>query len=73
MYEKNGKLNEPTELMIDPIALFEIIKINEGYGLKSYRQVSGAYHADGIGTIETKWYFENGQWTPIDVQWKPSR
>ncbi|MBS4219345.1 hypothetical protein KHA96_13545 [Bacillus sp. FJAT-49711] len=74
LYQKNGVLNEPTELMIDPIALFKIVKIKgkEGYGLKSYRQVSGAYHADGIGTVEVLSYFEDGKWNTIDVQWKPS-
>lgn len=69
LYQKNGKLNEPTELMLDPIALFEIIEIGEQYGLKSVRQVSGAYHADGIGRIEVKWLYENGKWNPIEVQW----
>jgi len=68
-------LNEPAELMIDPIAFFQIVKINgkAGYGLKSYRQVSGAYHADGIGTIEVLSYFENGDWSTIKVEWKPSK
>ncbi|MCR2822377.1 hypothetical protein [Lederbergia panacisoli] len=75
LYQKNGTLNEPAELMIDPIAIFKIVKINgkDGYGLKSYRQVSGAYHADGIGTVEVLSYYENGRWNTIDVQWKASR
>lgn len=72
LYQKNGKLNEPTELMIDPIAFFEIVKIsdNKGYGLKSFRQISGAYHADQVGTVEVIWYYENGKWNPINIQWK---
>lgn len=74
LYQKNGQLNEPTELMIDPIAFFEVIKIEEkdGYGLKGYRQISGAYHADQLGVVETDWYFENGEWKPVHIEWKPS-
>ncbi|GIN58403.1 hypothetical protein J8TS2_27220 [Lederbergia ruris] len=72
LYQKNGQLNEPTELMIDPIAFFEVIKIKgkNGYGLKGYRQISGAYHADGLGVVETDWYFENGKWHPVHIEWK---
>ncbi|MCJ8007618.1 hypothetical protein ACFFF5_15720 [Lederbergia wuyishanensis] len=74
LYQKKGMLNEPAELMIDPIAFFQIVKIKgkAGYGLKSYRQVSGAYHADGIGTIEVLSYFENGEWSTMKVEWKLS-
>ncbi|MCJ7840166.1 hypothetical protein MUB24_04415 [Lederbergia sp. NSJ-179] len=72
LYQKNGQLNEPTELMIDPIAFFEVIKIKdkEGFGLKGYRQISGAYHADQLGVVETEWYFENGEWHPVHIEWK---
>ncbi|MBS4195475.1 FG-GAP repeat domain-containing protein [Lederbergia citri] len=75
LYQKNGMLNEPNELMIDPIAYFKIVKIKgkEGYGLKSYRQVSGAVHADVIGIVEVRSYYENGKWNMIDVQWKPTK
>lgn len=74
LFQKNGMLNEPTELMIDPIAMFKIVKVDnkKGYGLKSYRQISGAYHADGLGTVETTWYYEDGKWNPIKVEWKKS-
>ncbi|MBS4204969.1 hypothetical protein [Lederbergia citrea] len=75
LYQKNGILNEPTELMIDPIAFFEIVKMknNKGFGLKGYRQISGAYHADGLGTVEVLWYYQNGKWNPVNVQWKIGR
>ncbi|MGJ9457443.1 hypothetical protein [Oceanobacillus sp. CF4.6] len=74
IYDKNGKLLVQTPLMIDPIAFFEPIKISDskGYGLKSYKQISGAYHADGLGTIETLWYFENGEWVILKTEWVPS-
>ncbi|MEK3887999.1 hypothetical protein [Bacillus sp. FSL K6-3431] len=71
LFQKNGMLNEATELMIDPIAFFKIVKIEnkKGFGLKSFRQVSGAYHADGLGTVEARWYYENGNWSLVDVKW----
>lgn len=74
LYQKNGLLNEPMELMLDPIAMFEVIEIEgkEGYGLKSFRQVSGAYHADQLGRVEAEWYYENGEWNPIHVEWVPT-
>lgn len=72
LYQENGKLNEPTELMIDPVAFYKAVQVNEkkGPGLKAYRQVSGAYHADIIGTIIADWYFENGNWQLINVKWE---
>lgn len=73
LYQKNGKLNEPTELMISPIAIFEVTLIQNGFGLKGYQQVSGAYRADGIGTVMTTFWYENGKWEPIDVVWEENR
>jgi hypothetical protein len=59
----NGKLNEPTELMVDPYSLLKpIILKNRSYGLKGIQQISGAYHADGIAFVESKWYYGNGKW-----------
>ncbi|RDI45856.1 hypothetical protein [Falsibacillus pallidus] len=68
---KNGKLNEPTELMVDPIAYFKPSKIagKKGWGLIGYQRVSGAYHADGIGTVESYWYYENGKWQMVHAKW----
>lgn len=74
IYDKKGNLLKPTSLMIDPIAFYEPISISEskGYGLKSYQQISGAYHADRLGTIETLWYFENGEWIILQTNWVES-
>lgn len=55
---------EPTTLMIDPVAFFEVIDLedkNEA-GLKSYQQISGAYHADRIGTVESIWVYDKDKW-----------
>ncbi|MDY0408742.1 hypothetical protein ACFFIS_09485 [Virgibacillus soli] len=76
IYNKEGKLQKgKSEIMIDPIAFYEPILIGgqKGYGLKSYQQVSGAYHADQLGTIETIWYFENGKWIALNTKWVPSQ
>ncbi|OJH19465.1 hypothetical protein BLX88_09805 [Bacillus obstructivus] len=72
LYQKNGELNEPTELMIDPVAMYKIIKLNgtKEVGLKAYRQISGAYHADVLGTVTSIWNFENGTWKLKSAKWK---
>lgn len=65
----NGKLNEPTELMIDPYGSMKPVLLKNGqYGLRAVQGVSGAYHADGIGYIESLWFYENGKWVLQDVK-----
>lgn len=64
LYNDQGQLLEPTTLMIDPVAFFEVIDLedkNEA-GLKSYQQISGAYHADRIGTVESIWVYDKDKW-----------
>ncbi|MFD2628945.1 hypothetical protein [Oceanobacillus kapialis] len=74
IYNEEGDLLKPQSVMIDPIAFFEPVLISKrkGYGLKSYQQISGAYHADGLGTVESLWYFENGKWILLQTDWIPS-
>lgn len=74
IYNEEGRLLEKTQVMVDPIAFFEPVLISEskGYGLKSYRQISGAYHADQLGTIETLWYYEDDEWIILQTDWVPS-
>ncbi len=74
IYRKDGKLLKETSAMVDPIAFFEpkLISKSKGYGLKSYQQVSGAYHADQLGTIESLWYFDRDKWILLKTQWMPS-
>jgi len=70
LYQENGKLNEPSELMIDPVAMHKIVKVKgKGYGLKSYRQISGSYHADLLGILTATWFYENGKWVLIKTNW----
>ncbi|WP_164668309.1 hypothetical protein [Virgibacillus doumboii] len=75
IYNKQGKLLKKTSAMIDPIAYYEPVLISErkGYGLKSYQQISGAYHADQLGTVETLWYYEKDKWIILKTKWVPSK
>lgn len=72
IYDENGNLLRETTLMVDPIAFYEPVQISKskGYGLKSYKQISGAYHADGLGVLETLWYYEDGKWIILKTEWK---
>ncbi|MHA6252191.1 hypothetical protein [Oceanobacillus sp. CAU 1775] len=72
IYDERGNLLQATQIMVDPIAFYEPVLLSEkqGYGLKSFKQVSGAYHADGLGVIETVWYYENGKWMIVQLNWK---
>ncbi|MGM8211928.1 hypothetical protein ACLIBH_03930 [Virgibacillus sp. W0430] len=74
IYDKKGRLLEARKkVMIDPIAYFEpkYLSNRKGYALKSYQQISGAYHADQLGTIETLWYFEKDDWIILKTEWNP--
>lgn len=75
IYNQEGTLIKPTPVIIDPIAFFEpiVISKDKGYGLKSYKQISGANHADKVGTIETLWYFDHDQWIILQSKWVPAR
>jgi len=66
---QNGKLNEPRELMVDPYSTLKPVIIkDESNGLRGIQQVSGAYHADGIAFIESRWFYENGKWNLVDTK-----
>lgn len=71
IFNDEGKLLKSTSLMIDPIAFFEPVEISkkQGYGLKSYKQVSGAFHADQLGMVETLWYYEENRWMILQTKW----
>jgi hypothetical protein len=71
IYSEEGKLLHETSLMVDPIAFYEPVEISErqGYGLRSFKQISGAYHADRLGVIETLWYYEQGKWIALGTEW----
>lgn len=61
---QNGKLNEPTELMVDHYSTLKPVLIKgEQFGLTGVQAVSGAFHADTIAFVESTWFYENGKWT----------
>ncbi|MFD1851165.1 hypothetical protein [Oceanobacillus bengalensis] len=75
IYDQDGKLLKDTSPIIEPIAFFESVKISDskGYGLKSFKQVSGAFHADQLGTIESLWYFTEGEWIILKLEWQEAK
>src|SRR5699024_235707 len=74
LYNSEGGLQTSTPLMIEPIAFFEPVYISKskGYGLKSYKEINGAYRADHLGTVETLWFYEEGKWTNLKTEWIPN-
>ncbi|WP_047983637.1 hypothetical protein [Ornithinibacillus californiensis] len=75
IYSEDGKLTKNISAMVDPIAFLEpkFISKTKGYGLKSFQQVSGAYHADQLGTVESLWYFDRDKWILLQTKWMPSK
>lgn len=71
IYGEDGSVLKPTSVLINPISLFEptYISKSKGYGLKSYKVINGANHADQLGKIETLWYFENNNWIILQTKW----
>lgn len=74
IYNEQGKLLSPMNASITPAFLYDPILISKskGYGLKSFQKVTGANHTDILGTIETLWYFENGEWIILQTDWLSS-
>lgn len=68
---QDGKLNEPTELMVLPFGTLKPIKVKNGlYGLKGSQRINGAYNADGIANIESTWLYEEGKWQVLNTEVK---
>ncbi|PLS14683.1 hypothetical protein CVD28_26910 [Bacillus sp. M6-12] len=70
LYNK-GKLNEPTELMVDPYSVMKIVRLPGGKGLKGVQRVSGAYHADALADIASVWFYKDGEWRMVKSSVKP--
>jgi hypothetical protein len=73
-YEKsglfiNGKLSEPTELMVDAYSVLKPVLVDgKKYGLVGVQAISGAAHADWIANVESTWLYENGRWVVKDTK-----
>jgi len=71
LYQADGKLNEPTEIMVDPYSVLDIIDFPEkGKGLKGVQRISGAYHADGLADVYSEWDYQNGRWELLKTETK---
>ncbi|MCM2532511.1 hypothetical protein NDK43_09090 [Neobacillus pocheonensis] len=67
----NGKLNEPTELTVNPYSTLIPIPIKgEEMGLKGIQRITGIANADTIGYVESSWINVDGKWKLVnaDVQ-----
>jgi hypothetical protein len=59
----NEKLNEPTELSVNPYNDLQPVKIGGNkVGLIGEQRVTGIANADVIASVESTWVFENNGW-----------
>lgn len=67
MYQ-NGKLNEPTELIILPYGNLKpyLMKDNK-FGLSRSQRISGASASDIIAFVDTKWLYNEGNWMLLET------
>ncbi|CAG9606402.1 hypothetical protein [Pseudoneobacillus rhizosphaerae] len=73
MYQ-NGKLNEPTELMVLPYKKLKPLATKGlDYGLKGVQMITGTSKTDKIAYVETSWYYRNGDWKLINTEVKEVR
>lgn len=73
MYQ-NGKLNEPTELMILPYGnLKPLTTKSSKHILKGIQMISGTSKTDRIAYVETSWYFREGDWKLLNTEVKEIR
>jgi hypothetical protein len=67
MYQ-NGKLNEPTELVILPFShLYPLETKDAKFGIKGIQLVSGTSETDTIAYVETSWFYRDGDWKLINT------
>lgn len=73
MYQ-NGKLNEPTELVILPYGnVTPFLTSDNKYGLSESQKISGASYSDTIGFVDSKWYFKEGKWMLYETDIRENR
>jgi hypothetical protein len=71
-YEKlgvfhNGKLNEPTELMVHTYTSLKPVQIGDQMGLKGTQKVTGVTESDTIGYVESTWILDHSEWKLVNV------
>lgn len=63
IYDEGGKLLKEVKPISYPFTILEPIVVNDNvYELKGIQRIIGAYGADGIGNIYSRWRYEDGQW-----------
>ncbi|MED4206418.1 hypothetical protein [Neobacillus mesonae] len=66
-----GKLNEPTELMVNSYSSLKPVELADGkLCLKGVQQVAGIANADTIAFVESTWGYLNGKWKLVQVEVK---
>jgi hypothetical protein len=64
----HGKLNEPTELIVNPFSSLQPIPVeNNKVGLLGEQRVSGIANADMIATVESTWSYIQGHWKLVRI------
>lgn len=59
----NGKLNEPTELIVQRFTSLTPVMIEGNQlGLKGVQLISGITTSDSIAKVESSWFYSDGQW-----------
>ncbi|WP_068672728.1 hypothetical protein [Oceanobacillus sp. Castelsardo] len=74
VYSIDGKLKKSKSLLLNAPHYYEVVKLTDdkGYGLRSYKRVSGISNEDHLGTIESLWYYTDGKWIVLQSEWKDS-
>lgn len=69
LYDKDGKLKKPTQGQLYGVSgAYPIDLQNDGvYELMVFQEVSGLYHADGLGYLQTpiEWQRDQGKFVPL--------
>ncbi|WP_286232038.1 hypothetical protein [Neobacillus mesonae] len=69
-----GKLNEPTELMVNSYSSLKPVELADGkLGLKGVQRVAGIANADTIAFVESTWGYLNGKWKLLQVEVKKAK
>nr|WP_263326674.1 hypothetical protein [Neobacillus sp. Marseille-Q6967] len=61
-----GKINEPTELMVNSFNTLKPARLDDGdIGLKGVQKITGIASSDTIAYVESSWGYEDGVWKLI--------
>ncbi|KAB7671269.1 hypothetical protein [Bacillus sp. B1-b2] len=58
-----GRLNEPTELIVGPYTELKITRIDNKTAIKGKQRISGLATVDTVGYLETIWTWKNTDWS----------